>query len=242
MRKNIIIVIIIVVVAVAVYFGTKKEVVAPVSTDSKPIELCFAHITQPNERGFHDEYTLRMLLSGTGGTQVTGQLNYLPGEKDTKVGKIEGTAGPVDKIAMARTADLWWDTFGEGMRATEQLRIIFGEGTASIGAGELFDRGDGVYVYKDPANLQYAFSLTDVSCSDLTERENVESYLKNNISTLSPVKAVLGGTWYVLTSNIDLTKKSGTVTYEDGHIQKKKNFTYTINDKQEVVNLTIKSI
>ena len=240
MKKNIIIGVILMVIIIGiVYFITKKEVIAPITTDAKTTELCFALITKPNERGFHDEYTLRMLLSGEGGTNVTGQLNYLPGEKDTKVGKIEGTAGPVDKIAMARTADLWWDTFGEGITATEQLRIVFGEGTASIGAGELVDRGDGVYVYKDPANLQYSFSLTDISCSDLTERENVESYLKNNISTLSPVKAVLGGTWYVLTSNIDLVKKSGTVTYEDGHIQEKKNFSYTTNEKQEVVSLII---
>jgi len=241
MKKNITIITILLIIVVIgiVYLVPKKIVIAPTVEGPKPIELCFAQISQPNERGFHDEYTLRMLLSGEGGTKATGELNYLPGEKDTKVGKIEGTVGPVDKISMARTADLWWDTFGEGIRATEQLRIIFGEGTASIGAGEMVDRGDGVYVYKDPANLQYAFSLTDVSCSDLTERENVESYLKNNISTLSPVKAVLGGTWYVLTSDIDLGKKSGTVTYEDGHIQEKKNFTYTVNEKQEVVSLII---
>jgi len=75
--------------------------------------------------------------------------------------------------------------------------------------------------------------------SDLTERKNVENYLSNNISTLSPVKAVLGGTWYVLASTIDLEKKSGTVTYEDGHIQEKKNFTYTVNEKGEVVSLII---
>ena len=73
----------------------------------------------------------------------------------------------------------------------------------------------------------------------LTERENVENYLSDNISTLSPVKAVLGGTWYVLASTIDLEKKSGTVTYEDGHIQEKKNFTYTVNEKGEVVSLII---
>ena len=75
---------------------------------------------------------------------------------------------------------------------------------------------------------------------NLIERENVENYLKDNISTLSPVEAILGGTWYVLTSTIDLEKKSGTVIYEDGHIQEKKNFTYTVNDKREVINLTIK--
>lgn len=73
-----------------------------------------------------------------------------------------------------------------------------------------------------------------------TERENVENYLKENISKLSPVKAVLGGTWYVLSYTVDLTKKTGTVTYEDGHIQEKKNFTYTINEKFEVVSMSIK--
>src|SRR3989344_5072627 len=210
MRKNIIIGIILLIILGIVYFTNKKEVVAPVITDIKPIELCFAQISQPNERGFHDEYTLRLLLNGE---KVTGELNFLPGEKDSKVGKLEGTIGPVDRIMMARTA--------------------------SLGAGELVDRGDGVYIYKDSANLQYSFSLTDVSCLDLTERENVKNYLKSNITTLSPVKAVLGGTWYVLTVNLDLEKNSGTVTYEDGHIQEKNNFSYTTNEKQEVVSLTI---
>ena len=236
MRKNIIIGIILLIILGIVYFTNKKEVVAPVITDIKPIELCFAQISQPNERGFHDEYTLRLLLNGE---KVTGELNFLPGEKDSKVGKLEGTIGPVDRIMMARTANLWWDTFGEGISAKEELLIIFGEGTASLGAGELVDRGDGVYIYKDSANLQYSFSLTDVSCLDLTERENVKNYLKSNITTLSPVKAVLGGTWYVLTVNLDLEKNSGTVTYEDGHIQEKKNFSYTTNEKQEIISLTI---
>ncbi|MFZ3015781.1 MAG: hypothetical protein WA101_02120, partial [Minisyncoccia bacterium] len=140
----------------------------------------------------------------------------------------------------ARPAILWWDTFGEGIRAKEELRLIFGEGTANIGAGELVDRGDGVYVYKDPDNINYSFFLTDYSCSLLTERENVENYLKDNIGTLSPVKAVLGGTWYVLTSTIDLKNKSGTVTYEDGHVQEKKGFTYTTNEKKDILSLIIK--
>ncbi|KKT30160.1 MAG: hypothetical protein UW16_C0017G0003 [Microgenomates group bacterium GW2011_GWC1_44_10] len=95
MRKNIIIGIILLIILGIVYFTNKKEVVAPVITDIKPIELCFAQISQPNERGFHDEYTLRLLLNGE---KVTGELNFLPGEKDSKVGKLEGTIGPVDRI------------------------------------------------------------------------------------------------------------------------------------------------
>ncbi len=203
----------------------------------QPIELCFAKIDQPNERGFYDKYTLRLVLDGE---KATGELKFLPGEKDTKVGKFEGTVGPVDKIAMARTADVWWDTFGEGMNVMEEQRIIFGEGIANIGFGGTADRGDGVYAYTDSPDIHYTLALNDIACADLTERENVESYLRENISKLSPVKAVLGGTWYVLTETIDLEKKSGTVTYEDGHIQEERNFTYTVNDKREVITLTIK--
>lgn len=70
-------------------------------------------------------------------------------------------------------------------------------------------------------------------------KQNVENYLRENISKLSPVKAVLGGTWYVVSSTIDVEKNSGTVVYEDGHIQKTKNFSYTTNEKGEVMSLTI---
>jgi len=70
-------------------------------------------------------------------------------------------------------------------------------------------------------------------------KQNVENYLRENISTLSPVKAVLGGTWYVVSVTTDLNKNSGTVVYEDGHIQETKNFSYTINDQGEILNLSI---
>ena len=87
MGKKLTIITIILVIAVVgiIYLLPKQVAIAPVVTDTKPVELCFAQISQPNVRGFHDEYTLRMLLNGE---KVTGQLNYLPGEKDTKVGKI----------------------------------------------------------------------------------------------------------------------------------------------------------
>ena len=70
-------------------------------------------------------------------------------------------------------------------------------------------------------------------------KQNVENYLRENISKLSPIKAVLGGTWYVVSITTDLEKNSGTVTYEDGHIQETKTFSYTTNDKGEVVSLVI---
>ena len=58
------------------------------------------------------------------------------------------------------------------------------------------------------------------------EREVVETYLRENITTLSPIAPVLGGSWYVVSVSIDTEANAGTVTYEDGHIQEKRNFTY----------------
>lgn len=203
------------------------------------IELCFAKFGPKQESGFYDKFTLRMKLSGAGGSIAEGELKLLPAEKDSAIGRFTGIAGQVDRSAMARTADLWWEREGEGQKNNEQLRIIFGEGTASIGFGEMSDRGDGVYVYKDLSKVDYSFNLSDVSCEDLTERENVEKYLWGNIKTLSPKAPVLGGSWYVVYADIDLAQNSGTVVYEDGHIQEKRIFNYEISNLGEVVNLKI---
>ena len=73
-------------------------------------------------------------------------------------------------MSMTRTANVMWNSSAEGMNVTEELRIVFGEGNATVGFGEMVDRGDGVYVYKDPENLFYIDSMTDVACSDLDEK------------------------------------------------------------------------
>ena len=249
MKKATILVVALAVVLGAFYFFNNKKAVAPAiitpvtTTPTKPVvttntttELCFAKFGTPNSYGDLDIYTLRMDLTGG---NVKGELNLLPAEKDMKTGEIEGTVSDVDKVAMSRTADLWWFTSGEGMEVKEQLKVVFGEGTASIGMGEMVDRGDGVYVYKDTKNIDYSLQLTDVACLDLIKRVNVVGYLKDNISALSPVKPVLGGTWYIVSETVDLANNTGTVTYEDGHIQEVKNFTYTTDAKGEVTSMKI---
>lgn len=246
MKNTLLIILIIGVVFGVFYFLTGREAVAPVTdtdvanTDTKPTEpreLCFAKFGTPDSNGYYDKYTLRLILDGE---KATGELNFLPAEKDSKTGEIQGTVSAVDKTMMARTASLWWFTFAEGMSAKEELKIIFGEGTASVGLGEMRDRGDGVYVYKDSKNISYKLELGDVACGDLVERASVEGYVKDNIAELSPVKAVLGGTWYVISTVVNLENNSGTVTYEDGHVQEKRSFTYTTNDKQEVTSMKLK--
>ena|SRR3989344_1653340 len=233
-------ILILVVLGVAVYFIFQSKIFkngdTVVDGDKLGIELCFAKFTPPNSNSLYDKYTLRLKMTGE---EAVGELRLVPGEKDSKVGLFEGTVSAVDKQMMARTASLWWDTFAEGMNVKEELKIVFGEGIANIGFGEMVDRGDGVYIYKDPTSIAYNLELTDMSCEDLTVRENVEKYLRGNIVTLSPVQASMGGTWYVLSMTIDLPKKSGAVVYEDGHTEERRNFTYTINSNQEVESLKI---
>lgn len=234
-----------IVVAIALFFQ-KKEVVAPAprpdvsdtQVSTTPVALCFGMFTPANQRGFSDAYTLHMLLDNEKGT-ASGELKFMPGEKDSKVGSFTGNVSAVDKSMMARTINAIWNTAAEGMNAKEELKIIFGEGTASIGTGEMVERDDGIYAYKDPSKLNYSLNLSDVACSDLTLRENVEAYLRAHISTLSPVAPVLGGTWYVVGISTDLQKHSGIVVYEDGHIQEKKNFTFTAGADASISKLTI---
>lgn len=58
-------------------------------------------------------------------------------------------------------------------------------------------------------------------------RVSVENYVEQNISALSPEKAVLGGTFYV--TKIEASDGTGTVWYEDGHIALVADFEYAVD-------------
>jgi hypothetical protein len=101
------------------------------------------------------------------------------------------------------------------------------------------DRGDGVYVYKDKKELSFGPSLSQISCEDLDEKTVVENYIKNNIKTIATNKPVLGGSWYMTSVFVIPYMNSGTVTYEDGHIESKADFTYDYNENTK--NVVIKT-
>jgi len=64
---------------------------------------------------------------------------------------------------------------------------------------------------------------------NMDDRVVFEGYLMNNISMISPEKEVLGGKFYVTT--IDwLDNRSGTISYEDGHIALKADFKLSYAD------------
>lgn len=62
----------------------------------------------------------------------------------------------------------------------------------------------------------------------------VEAYIRNNISALSPRKEVLGGKFYVTGITFG-NENDGTVTYEDGHIIVTADFTYGADPSGKVV-------
>lgn len=68
------------------------------------------------------------------------------------------------------------------------------------------------------------------------ETEVVKKYITNNIKTIATDNPVLGGSWYVVDVTVDQNSDSGEVVYEDGHIQSKAKFTYSI--KNSVLSIT----
>lgn len=100
------------------------------------------------------------------GEDVTGEFNWLPAEKDKKTGIFKGKISAVDPKTMARTITASWNVSAEGMTATEELRIIMGEGTANPGFGEMKEVGNGVFVYADPTKIDYSLNLSQTDCGD----------------------------------------------------------------------------
>jgi hypothetical protein len=154
------------------------------------------------------------------------------------VGTFEGTVEPLDQNIMSRRTNVLWNSFAEGMNVTEELVIKFGDGSATVGFGEMVNRGDGVYIYKDKTNLTYIPSIGQMDCEFLDEKLFTEKYIRDNIGTIATNKAVLGGAWYVTTVNVNPATHTGEVTYEDGHIQNSASFIYTYQKNPQGVNIT----
>lgn len=242
MKVVIVIIIILAVVLVFIGLKDKKEVTInpggnngeQVGETKEPIQMCY-YRTTPTDRGFSDVVWLKLNIWDE---KITGEFQHLPAESDSKVGTFEGTVGALDQKIMGRRASVWWDSFAEGMNVKEELLIEFGDGGATVGFGEMIDRGDGVYVYKDKTNLYYIDQMSQMDCEFLDEKLFAEKYVRDNIKDIATNKAVLGGTWYVTTVNVITATHTGEVTYEDGHIQSKANFTYTYQKDPQSITIT----
>jgi hypothetical protein len=241
-KKVVLIALIIIVIGVIVLcISPKKEkIIVPDENtatnidEQKPINLCY-YRGDKTTSGYYDIAWLKLNILGE---KITGEFDNLPAEKDSKVGTFEGTVGPLIPEIMGRRASVWWNSLAEGMQVKEELAIEFGEGSATVGFGEMIDRGDGVYIYKDKENLTYIKQMDQIDCETLDEKLFVEKYIKDNIVTIATDKAVLGGTWYVVSVVVNPIAHTGEVTYEDGHIQSTANFIYAYSDNPQSVVVT----
>lgn len=236
-----ILLIVILIVIVVVFGGRKHDAVpaTPTPVATAPQNLCY-YSTMDAPHGFKDIYWIRMTLPDgiKIGEKVSGEFRSLPAESDSKVGPFTGTISTTPSVTSEGKIDAWWTASAEGMTNTEQLTLKFTDQKILAGFAEMVDRGDGTYVYKDPNNIPYWKEIPAVDCADLNETLAVEKYIRDNIATLSPIKATLGGTWYVIRVDTDTTKNTGTVKYEDGHMQESKTFTYSV-DTTGVVSVVI---
>ena len=208
---------------------------APVTSEGSEFgEFCYIKLKDSPNSEFEDKYSLKFGLKNG---NASGELRLLPAEKDALIGKFTGTVSGGGMPP--HTLHAWGSTVGEGMTATHELNIIFDQQEAKIGFGALKVGDDGKYTYEDPAKIDYSFDLSDISCADLNEREAVEKYLWENIAKLSPIAPALGGNWYVVAAELDLEKNTGEVTYEDGHIQEKRNFSYVLDADGAMESMSI---
>lgn len=125
--------------------------------------------------------------------------------------------------------------------STNEVEIV-GKGPYFVFATRSSATGSQAIVVHPPLNLSAAEadstairSIADsLTISAVPSQDTrVSKYISENISELSPVKEVLGGTFYV--TNIILDRGSGTVEYEDGHIALIADFTYTVSATGEVI-------
>ena len=211
------------------------EPIIPVVENTEPVNLCFYRADLIKESGLYDKAWLKLNVTGD---KVQGEFQHLPAESDSKVGDFTGTAGTIDQTTMKRTANVWWNSRAEGMEVKEELILKWGDKGATVGFGEMVDRGDGTYIYKDSSNLYYIKDMNPMDCNNMNEKIFTEKYIRNNIATIATDKPVLGGTWYVTTVVIDPPKHSAEVSYEDGHIVSKANITYTYQKDPEKITIT----
>ncbi len=141
----------------------KKSETAENSQVPEAIDMCYQY-SKETASGLTDRAWLKMSILGD---KVTGEYQNLPAEKDRKVGTFEGTVGKMDPKISARIADVWWNSSAEGMNVKEQLKIEFGEGSAVAFFGEMVDRGDEVYIYKNIADLTPGFQMSQTDCEAL---------------------------------------------------------------------------
>lgn len=168
MKKSILILILTVIsIFIIVRYFPKSTVQDTASVETNtPIDMCYFYEKETTAGLFDRSWVILSIV----GSDVTGEFYSIPAEKDAKTGSFVGNVGPVKQQSMSRTASLLWNSSAEGVNVQEQLAIEFGDGSAVALYGEMVDRGDGIYMYKDTNALTPGFNMWQIDCMQLIEK------------------------------------------------------------------------
>lgn len=161
MKKSTLMLILLVIIAGLLYLRSKNNL--PKDGKVADANLCFSFV-QNKDNGLSDRYYLKLNIKDG---NAVGDLSFLPSEKDSKTGPIEGDVIKPSEDMPASRANLWWTATAEGLTAKEELKIIFGNGTAAVGLGDMVEGGDGVYKYKSIPEIVYGLVLYETPCENL---------------------------------------------------------------------------
>lgn len=87
--------------------------------------------------------------------------------------------------------------------------------------------GGAWFIVRDLKEAQNTETPNSTTTEDGGRYMDIESYVRYDISNLSPIKESLGGTFYV--TSLETHDGTGVVSYEDGHNAYTADFTYEIS-------------
>jgi hypothetical protein len=190
-NRTILIVLVLLVIIGGFYFFNKKEAVAPIVIDTQ--------VTQPSASA-NGEVCYYKETKGEGstdyaftsikydGNNVSGVINWIPGEKDSLVGVYTGTVEKSDVPGYPNRINILYTASGEGITNKQQEILIIGANDIETAIGEKNQDASGVYRFKDVNNLTYSNQLPKVDCNTVPERLK-KNYMNDN----SPVATDSGG-------------------------------------------------
>lgn len=126
--------------------------------------------------------------------------------------------------------------YAEGMSTREDVLVRFNPSRAQFGFGvKNLNEATNRYEFADRSNITWK-ELEAENCSFVYDRIAVQAFLTDMIDEISPVDAVLGGTWYVTSINLDPENNTGQVSFEDGHILEQVSFSYSRSGNTVEIN------
>ncbi len=130
---------------VAVKDGTE---VASETPSSQSASMCFLLV--------ENKVDSTKISLKTVGNEVSGEMAWLPFQKDGAIGKLKGTKS-------GDTLRLTYDYTIEGAAQQDQRLFLLKDGVLTEGTGELVEK-KGMLVFKDPKKIKFGKAFTKVDC------------------------------------------------------------------------------